>query len=59
MDLNDLQIGKTTRGRGQDAVYPAHRRVSRMGDFYIGGASVKLLLPIVEMNFHEIMDSDS
>jgi hypothetical protein len=57
--LNELQIGKTTRWRGQDAVYPAHRRIPRMGDFYIGGASVKLLLPIFEMNFPEIVDSDS
>ncbi|MCI0539991.1 MAG: UbiD family decarboxylase, partial [Verrucomicrobiales bacterium] len=25
-------------------------------DFYIGGASVKLFLPIFKMNFREIMD---
>ena len=30
--------------------------VSPMEDFYIGGASVKLFLPIFKMNFPEIKD---
>ena len=28
-----------------------------MEDFYIGGASVKLFLPILKMNFPEIVDN--
>lgn len=41
----------------QDAVYPA-TIVGRppMEDFYIGAASVKLFLPIFQMNFPEIVD---
>src|SRR5262245_33329755 len=41
----------------QDAVYPA-TIVGRppMEDFYIGGASLKLFLPIFKMNFPEIVD---
>ena len=41
----------------RDAVYPA-TIVGRppMEDFYIGGASVKLFLPIFQMNFPEIVD---
>ncbi|HVY70664.1 MAG TPA: UbiD family decarboxylase [Verrucomicrobiae bacterium] len=41
----------------QDAVYPATIvGVPPMEDFYIGGASVKLFLPIFKMNFPEIVD---
>ena len=41
----------------RDAVYPA-TIVGRppMEDFYIGGASVRLFLPIFQMNFPEIVD---
>jgi len=41
----------------RDAVYPA-TIVGRppMEDFYLGGASVKLFLPIFQMNFPEIVD---
>ncbi len=41
----------------KDAVYPA-TIVGRppMEDFYIGGASVKLFLPVFKMNFPEIVD---
>jgi len=41
----------------RDAIYPA-TVVGRppMEDFYIGGASVKLFLPIFQMNFPEIVD---
>lgn len=41
----------------RDAVYPA-TIVGRppMEDFYIGGASVKLFLPIFRMNFPELVD---
>ena len=41
----------------KDAVYPA-TIVGKppMEDFYIGGASVKLFLPIFKMNFPEIVD---
>src|SRR5476651_116464 len=41
----------------RDAVYPA-TIVGKppMEDFYIGGASVKLFLPIFKMNFPEIVD---
>lgn len=41
----------------KDAVYPA-TIVGRppMEDFYIGGASVKLFLPVIRMNFPEIVD---
>ena len=41
----------------RDAIYPA-TIVGRppMEDFYIGGASVKLFLPILKMNFPEIVD---
>ncbi|MBN8247578.1 MAG: menaquinone biosynthesis decarboxylase [Verrucomicrobia bacterium] len=41
----------------RDAIYPA-TIVGRppMEDFYIGGASVKLFLPIFQMNFPEIVD---
>ena len=41
----------------KDAVYPATIvGVPPMEDFYIGGASVKLFLPIFKMNFPEIVD---
>jgi len=41
----------------KDAVYPA-TIVGRppMEDFYIGGASVKIFLPVFQMNFPEIVD---
>ena len=41
----------------KDAVYPATIvGIPPMEDFYIGGASVKLFLPIFKMNFPEIVD---
>jgi len=41
----------------KDAVYPATVvGIPPMEDFYIGGASVKLFLPIFKMNFPEIVD---
>ncbi|HUZ07133.1 MAG TPA: hypothetical protein VMV89_06560, partial [Candidatus Paceibacterota bacterium] len=41
----------------QDAVSPATMVGNPpMEDFYIGGASVKLFLPIFKMNFPEIVD---
>jgi len=41
----------------RDAVYPATIvGVPPMEDFYIGGASVKLFLPVFRMNFPEIVD---
>ncbi len=41
----------------KDAVYPATIvGIPPMEDFYIGGASVKLFLPIFKMNFREIVD---
>jgi 4-hydroxy-3-polyprenylbenzoate decarboxylase len=41
----------------KDAVYPATIvGVPPMEDFYMGGASVKLFLPIFKMNFPEIVD---
>jgi hypothetical protein len=41
----------------KDAVYPATIvGLPPMDDFYIGGASVKLFLPIFKMNFPEIVD---
>jgi len=41
----------------KDAVYPATIvGIPPMEDFYIGGASVKLFLPIFKMNFPEITD---
>src|SRR5512133_273729 len=41
----------------KDAVYPATIvGVPPMEDFYIGGASVKLFLPVFKMNFPEIAD---
>ena len=41
----------------KDAVYPATIvGIQPMEDFYIGGASVKLFLPIFKMNFPEIVD---
>ena len=41
----------------KDAVYPATLvGIPPMEDFYIGGASVKLFLPIFKMNFPEIVD---
>jgi UbiD family decarboxylase len=40
-----------------DAVYPATIvGIPPMEDFYMGGASVKLFLPIFKMNFPEIVD---
>src|ERR1035437_4677317 len=40
----------------QDAVYPATIvGIPPMEDFHIGGASVKLFLPIFKMNFPEIV----
>jgi UbiD family decarboxylase len=44
----------------KDAVYPATIvGIPPMEDFYIGGASVKLFLPIFKMNFPEIVYSSS
>jgi 4-hydroxy-3-polyprenylbenzoate decarboxylase len=41
----------------RDAVYPATIvGIPPMEDFYIGGASVKLFLPIFKMNFPELVD---
>ncbi|MHB9006275.1 MAG: UbiD family decarboxylase [Limisphaerales bacterium] len=41
----------------QDAVYPATIvGIPPMEDFYMGGASVKLFLPVFKMNFPEIVD---
>jgi len=41
----------------KDAVYPATIvGIPPMEDFYLGGASVKLFLPILKMNFPEIVD---
>ena len=41
----------------KDAVYPATIvGIPPMEDFYIGGASVKLFLPIFKLNFPEIVD---
>lgn len=41
----------------KDAVYPATIvGIPPMEDFYIGAASVKLFLPIIQMNFPEIAD---
>jgi 4-hydroxy-3-polyprenylbenzoate decarboxylase len=41
----------------KDAVYPCTIvGIPPMEDFYIGGASVKLFLPIFKMNFPEIVD---
>jgi 4-hydroxy-3-polyprenylbenzoate decarboxylase len=41
----------------KDAVYPATIvGIPPMEDFYIGSASVKLFLPILKMNFPEIVD---
>src|SRR5512137_698613 len=41
----------------QEAVYPATIvGIPPMEDFYLGGASVKLFLPIFRMNFPEIVD---
>ena len=41
----------------KDAIYPATIvGIPPMEDFYIGGASVKLFLPILKMNFPEIVD---
>jgi 4-hydroxy-3-polyprenylbenzoate decarboxylase len=41
----------------QDAIYPATIvGVPPMEDFYIGSASVKLFLPVLKMNFPEIVD---
>jgi len=41
----------------KDAVYPATIvGLPPMEDFYIGGASVKLFLPVFKMNFPEIVD---
>jgi len=41
----------------RDAVYPATIvGIPPMEDFYMGGASVKLFLPIFKMNFPEIVD---
>jgi 4-hydroxy-3-polyprenylbenzoate decarboxylase len=41
----------------KDAMYPATIvGMPPMEDFYIGGASVKLFLPILKMNFPEIVD---
>ena len=41
----------------KDAIYPATIvGMPPMEDFYIGGASVKLFLPILKMNFPEIVD---
>jgi 4-hydroxy-3-polyprenylbenzoate decarboxylase len=41
----------------KDAVYPATIvGLPPMEDFYIGGASVKLFLPVLRMNFPELVD---
>jgi 4-hydroxy-3-polyprenylbenzoate decarboxylase len=41
----------------RDAIYPATIvGIPPMEDFYIGGASVKLFLPVFRMNFPEIVD---
>jgi len=41
----------------RDAVYPATIvGIPPMEDFYLGGASVKLFLPVFKMNFPEIVD---
>jgi 4-hydroxy-3-polyprenylbenzoate decarboxylase len=41
----------------KDAVYPATIvGIPPMEDFYIGGASVKIFLPVFKMNFPEIVD---
>jgi 4-hydroxy-3-polyprenylbenzoate decarboxylase len=41
----------------QDAVYPATIvGAPPMEDFYLGSASVKLFLPVIKMNFPEIVD---
>jgi 4-hydroxy-3-polyprenylbenzoate decarboxylase len=41
----------------KDAVYPATIvGIPPMEDFYIGGASVKLFMPVFRMNFPEIVD---
>jgi 4-hydroxy-3-polyprenylbenzoate decarboxylase len=41
----------------KDAVYPATIvGIPPMEDFYLGGASVKLFLPVFKMNFPEIVD---
>ena len=41
----------------KDAIYPATIvGIPPMEDFYIGGASVKLFLPIFKMNFPENVD---
>ena len=41
----------------KDAIYPATIvGIPPMEDFYIGGASVKLFLPIIKLNFPEIVD---
>ena len=41
----------------RDAVYPATIvGVPPMEDFYIGGAAVKLFLPVLKMNFPELVD---
>lgn len=41
----------------QDAVYPATIvGIPPMEDFYMGGASVRLFLPVFRMNFPEIVD---
>ena len=50
-----LHITAITHRR--DAVYPATIvGIPPMEDFYIGSASVKLFLPILKMNFPEIVD---
>jgi 4-hydroxy-3-polyprenylbenzoate decarboxylase len=50
-----LHITAITHRR--DAIYPATIvGIPPMEDFYIGGASVKLFLPIMQMNFPEIVD---
>ena len=47
----------TTITHRKDAIYPATIvGIPPMEDFYIGGASVKLFLPIFKMNFPEIVD---
>ena len=47
----------TTITHRKDAIYPATIvGMPPMEDFYIGGASVKLFLPIFKMNFPEIVD---
>ena len=41
----------------REAVYPATIvGIPPMEDFYMGGASVKLFLPVIKMNFPEIVD---